>query len=337
MKNPINKFVTIGVIVVSSFLLNGCKKEQSLKPMTYSELVQNIEETKTYMLSGDIILKYDDENSKTINFTSEVDDNNFNVILSDGTCIKNLSKDDENIYINMDIDNLKGYLQLPYINIEQPTSKEYNILKNVILTTMQEHIKGYEKQDYISYFEYNINKNDEEFTNLISDILGIMQEYKPEIKKVMVEQFQYGKEILFQYIDLYVPYLKTVYSNDNEIDTYKTIINDNLSNIIEKLPYEIDQNINGMTVYDFLDNLNISKLFYSIGMKDNGDITLGIIIDIKEFSTYYTQTPNEIKINLTLTPTEFAEDLSFTPTTNFYITVDKALRVLIPMVLGFDV
>lgn len=344
MKKSINKIVIIGVMVVSGFLLNGCNKKQSLEtPMTYSELIQSIEDTTSYMLTGDIVLKYDDEKNKTINFTSEVKNNNFNlknVKIFNGTESKNLSnlisKDDENIYINMDIDNLKGYLQLPYINIEQPVSNEYNILKNAILTTLQEHIKGYEKQDYISYFEYNINKNDEEFTNLISDMLGIMQEYKPEVKKVMVEQLQYGKEILFQYIDLYSPYLKTVSKfDDKSINEYKIRINDDLSNIIEKLPYEIDQNINGMTV---LDNLNITEnieLSYSIGMKDNGDITLGIIIE-KETGTYYTQLPSEIKINVTLTPTEFAEDLSFTPTTNANISVDKALNILLSMILGVE-
>lgn len=344
MKNPINKIVIIGVMVISCFLLNGCNKKQSLEaPMTYSELIQSIEDTTSYILTGDIVLKYDDENNKTINFTSEVKNNNFNlknVKIFNGTESKNLlnliSKDDENIYINMDIDNLKGYVQLPYINVEQPSSNEYNILKNEILTTLQEHIKGYEKQEYISYFEYNINKNDEEFTNLINDMLDIMQEYKPELKKVMVEQLQYGKELIIQYIDLYSPYLKTVSKfDDKAINEYKTKINDDLANIIEKLPYEIDQNINGMTI---LDNLNIAEnieLSYSIGMKDNGDITLGIIIE-KEPGTYYTPAPSEIKLNVTLTPTEFAEDLSFTPTTNANISVDKALNILLPMILGAE-
>ena len=224
----------IGVMVVSGFLLNGCNKKQSLEaPMTYSELIQSIEDTTSYILTGDIVLKYDDENNKTINFTSEVKNNNFNlknVKIFNGTESKNLSnlisKDDENIYINMDIDNLKGYVQLPYINVEQPSSNEYNILKNAILATLQEHIKGYEKQEYISYFEYNINKNDEEFTNLINDMLDIMQEYKPELKKVMVEQLQYGKELIIQYIDLYSPYLKTVSKfDDKSINEYKTKIN----------------------------------------------------------------------------------------------------------------
>ena len=80
MKKSINKIVIIGVMVVSGFLLNGCNKKQSLEtPMTYSELIQSIEDTTSYMLTGDIVLKYDDEKNKTINFTSEVKNNNFNL------------------------------------------------------------------------------------------------------------------------------------------------------------------------------------------------------------------------------------------------------------------
>lgn len=313
---------TVGIFALNSIFLTGCNrsKEEKFKPLTYSEVINSIEDLNQYKMTGNIVITSTEEEKRTIDFTADIDDktikiNTINFIDNQGKKIKTidtpLMTDENNIYINKDViidndiidissdtyKNIEQYIQIPYINSDGYNSDEYNTLKNECLTTIGQHIKGYEKEDYYSYFEYDLTTDNEGstlFRNLISDILNIAQNYKPELKKTVIDLILYGKDTLYNYIDLYTPYITNIFTQiinengnadentasnvaiqiKNKIDEYKNNFENEIQNTIDKIPYEIDQNLYRLDISTIETELNLpenTEIFYSIGLKNNGD------------------------------------------------------------------
>ena len=372
--------ITVGCFALTTIMLTSCKKvEEVAKPPTFSEIINQVENLGSYTMKGNINTVSNNEKTIDINFSANVQDNNF-TLDEVKTIIQNedekkeiklnniVSQDNEIIYLNLEElinieeikDNpilnseiFKGYLQIPYVNKDKYTSNEYENIKNQLISIFEQHVKGYKKADYISYFEYSITNKDEELVSLFSDILQLVQDYKSDLKTSAIGLTEYSRDITLEYIDLYTEYIKNIgiklYTlsgnydeNEANEEISKTIaelkqqIISEVQNAIDKLPYEIDQNLNGITIADIRNLINnqtdTQNITISIGKTNNNDIifTFDFTTDreIEDIDVNNGFISNNLKMTITLTPVENFENIQFTPTniTTFGDFINKILE-----------